>query len=298
MEFNVYIIYGLVVAAVFFGVVVVFDLIASAGFVDQSERYLNIQNLDDATDDPLLYFTTRENLARNQMVLSFVFFFVSICLFLILRLEQGWVGFVVSPLIALAVHPIPRVIVNQKVAKRNEEFQKRLIDITVGLSSGLRAGAGTLKQAIDPMIDDLGGAAGEEFRLLLREYGLGIPMTQCLERLGKRMPGEDLQLLIVAVKLTERSGGSLAEVLDKITNTIRSRSEFREKLATLTAEGRLQASGMAAAPLFAFGLLYLIDPDLMRPLVTTPFGWGAIGVVITLELCAYFWIRKIMTIEV
>jgi tight adherence protein B len=134
--------------------------------------------------------------------------------------------------------------------------------------------------------------------LLLQEYKFGsVELGECLERLGKRMPGEDLQLLITAVKLTIQSGGSLAEVLEKITNTIRQRVEFQERLRTLTAQGRFEAIAMGSAPLVAFGLLYLVDPNMMKPLVTTQMGWMALGIVVVMEFIGFLWIRKIVTIE-
>jgi tight adherence protein B len=145
---------------------------------------------------------------------------------------------------------------------------------------------------------DIGGPVGEEFNLLLREYHLGVDLTEGLNRLCRRMPGEDLQLLVTAVRLTLQSGGSLADVLDKITDTIRQRTEFQERLYTLTAQGRFEAVAMALAPAAAFGILYLIDSDLMRPLVTTQVGWTALGVVATLEVIGFYFINRIVKVEV
>jgi tight adherence protein B len=111
------------------------------------------------------------------------------------------------------------------------------------------------------------------------------------------MPGEDLQLLITAVRLTVQSGGSLAEVLDKISNTIRQRVEFHEKLQTMTAQGRFEAIAMASAPAVAFVILYMIDPALMKPLITTTGGWIAVGIVATLETIGFLWISRIVKVE-
>lgn len=105
-------------------------------------------------------------------------------------------------------------------------------------------------------------------------------------------------LLVTSVRLTMQSGGSLAEVLDRITDTIRSRTEFSEKLRSMTAQGRFEAIAMAAAPLAAFGLLFMLDPELMKPMVQTQTGWCAIGVMLVLETVGFLVINKIVTIEV
>ena len=155
-----------------------------------------------------------------------------------------------------------------------------------------------MPQAMEAVTRDIGGPVGEEFSLLLHEYRYGsVELGECLERLGKRMPGEDLQLLITAVKLTIQSGGSLAEVLEKITNTVRQLVEFQERLKTLTAQGRFEALAMGSAPMLAFGLLYFIDPEMMKPLVTTQMGWTALGIVLVMETLGFLWIRRIVAIE-
>ena len=47
-----------------------------------------------------------------------------------------------------------------------------------------------------------------------------------------------------------------------------------------------------------FLILFYLDPDLMRPMVTTTLGWSAIGAVVVLETIGFLIINKIVTIEV
>lgn len=192
---------------------------------------------------------------------------------------------------------VPKWWLNHRIKKRRLAFEARLIDLTLGLANGLRAGA-ALPQSIELVTRDIGGPMQEEFSLLLHEYRLGIDLGESLSRLCERMPLEDLYLLTTAVRLTMQSGGSLAEVLDRITDTIRNRTEFHQKLATMTAQGRFEAIAMASAPLVAFLILFYLDPSLMKPLVETGIGWCAIGAVVVLETIGFLIINKIVTIEV
>ncbi len=138
----------------------------------------------------------------------------------------------------------------------------------------------------------------DEIAIMLREYRLGISIADAMGRLATRMPCEDMRLLTCSVRLTIQTGGSLVDVLSQMVETIRQRTEFHEKLRTLTAQGRFEAMAMAAAPLAAFVILYVCQPDLMRPLVTTTIGWGAIGIMLVLEVIGFVFIRRIVTIEV
>jgi tight adherence protein B len=204
---------------------------------------------------------------------------------------------VVSGIVGAAAFQVPRMWLKRKVALRRKEFESRLVDLTMGLSNGLRSGA-ALPQSLEMITRDMGGVMGEEFALLLREYRLGVDLPDGLAKLCQRMPSEDLRLLATAVRVTIQAGGSLAEVLDKISGTIRERIEFQEKLATMTAQGRFEAIAMALAPMVSFGLLYVIDPELMSPMVTTQTGWMMLGLVALLEIIGFVCINKIVTVEV
>ena len=138
----------------------------------------------------------------------------------------------------------------------------------------------------------------EELAVVLGETRLGFDLTDALERFYSRMPGEDLRLLVTSIKLTLQTGGSLAEVLERMVETIRARVEFQERLKNMTAQGRFEAIAMSLAPVLVYVLLRLIDPDLMIPLTSTLVGWCTIGIVTAWVLVGFFVINKIVTIEV
>ena len=138
----------------------------------------------------------------------------------------------------------------------------------------------------------------EELQVVLRETRLGLDLPEAFERLYRRMPGEDLRLLLTSIRLSLQTGGSLAEILSRMVETIRARIEFQEKVKTMTAQGRFEAIAMSLAPLVVYILLRVIDPELMKPLTSTVVGWCAIGAVFFLLTIGFIIIRKIVTIDV
>jgi len=181
--------------------------------------------------------------------------------------------------------------------RRAEAFRQGLVDLTVGMANGLRGG-GALGQTLGRVTNDLRGVTAEEMNQLLKEHHVGVEMAECFERLRQRMPSEDMTLLATAIRLTLSTGGSLAEVLDKMTAMMRERRDFDERLKTMTAQGRFEALAMGLAPLAAFGVLFLIDRSMVEPLYTTAIGRAAIGVVLFLECLGFYFINKIVSIEV
>ena len=184
-----------------------------------------------------------------------------------------------------------------RARKRRLAFEAKILDLTMGLANAMKAGM-ALPQALEKVGEQMGGVMKDELSVTLREYRLGMGIVDAMARLHERMPCEDMRLLTSAIRLTSQTGGSLVDVLTQMVDTIRSRVEFQQKLRTLTAQGKFEALAMASAPLAAFVLLYFCQPSLMMPLVTTVTGWCAIGAALTLEVIGYFFIRKIVTIEV
>ncbi len=185
----------------------------------------------------------------------------------------------------------------QKHRKRQEAFESKILDFTMGLSNGLRSGL-ALGQAIESVSKRIGGPMQEELNTLLREYRLGVDLPEAFARMYKRMPCEDLHLLVTTISLTTKSGGSLSDVLEEMVSTIRSRTEFYERLKNMTAQGRFEALSISLSPVAAFILLYVIDPALMKPLVTTGTGWLAVTGAAMLIAMGYYVLNQIITIEV
>ena len=199
--------------------------------------------------------------------------------------------------VAMVAAMAPLYYFRWKVAQRKELFENKILDLTMGLVSGMKSGLG-LPQALEAVSKRIGGVMQEELQTVLREYRFGMELSEALQRLHDRMPGEDMHLLVTTIKLTTKTGGSLVEVMDKMSEMIRGRREFQERLKNMTAQGRFEAIAMSCAPLAAFILLYIVDPSLMRPMLVTGMGWCGIGIVVVLVTCGFFVIKKITTIEV
>ncbi|MBR1837612.1 MAG: type II secretion system F family protein [Kiritimatiellae bacterium] len=185
----------------------------------------------------------------------------------------------------------------RKERKRRELAESQILELAVGLESGLRSGQ-ALPAALEAVSGRLPQPIAEEIQTVLREYRLGLDLPDALDRMGKRVPCEDLSLLVGSIRLTQQAGGSLAEVLQKMVEMIRGRVEFQQKLKTMTSQGRFEAVAMSLAPLAVFVLLFLIDRPLMLPLVTTSAGWTAVAFDFVWVSIGFFIIKRITTIEV
>ena len=247
--------------------------------------------------EALRRFITPEKLLMGRVFASLIVGCVMFILQLVFGVEQMKIAIPVSCGFGILAYHAVYWYYLKKMLNRKLAFETKILDFAMGLSNGMRSGL-ALGQSIESVAKRIGGPMQDELATLLREYRLGIDLPEAFERMYNRMPCEDLHLLVTSITLTTKSGGSLVEVLEEMVTTIRARTEFQERLKNMTAQGKFEAIAMSLAPVAAFILLYIVDPDLMRPMVTTGMGWCGIGIVAVMVSCGYFVIKKIVTIEV
>lgn len=176
-------------------------------------------------------------------------------------------------------------------------FADQLVDALTMLASALRSGL-SLPQSLDMVGREMPNPMSQELALVLKEQQMGRSLDEALEALATRVPSEDLGLVVNSVLILRETGGNLAETFDTIVYTISERDKVRGKIKTLTAQGVAQGMILTAMPFVLAWVLYLINPDYMRPLFTTALGWVMLGFMGLLLTIGGLMIRKIVSIDV
>jgi tight adherence protein B len=220
----------------------------------------------------------------STLLLFFAGFFITGSI--IFGLILGFLGF-----------KLPSIIIRIKKSRRVRKFEGQLVDGLILAANSLRAGF-SLYQAFEMMARESAPPLSQDFALLLQEYKMGVSLNEAINNLGKRIPSRELALAITAINIQQETGGNLSETFDQIVKTIRERARLLGQLRTLTAQGKLQGIIVGVLPFILAFVLYLIDPQLIKPMFTTALGKFLIGVVIILEIIGGFLIKKIVAIEV
>jgi tight adherence protein B len=197
--------------------------------------------------------------------------------------------------------------VNVAASKRIKTFNNQLGDTLNLWVNALRSGYSVL-QAMETIATELPPPVSKEFERVVQEVRLGLSVEQALDNMLRRVPSEDLDLVITAVNIQREVGGNLAEVLDTISFTIRERVRIKGEIQTLTAQGRISGIIISLLPVGLGFILYLINPGYVSELwvVEPPFiipnvfpcGWLVIGLGVLMIGIGAFAIRKIVDIEV
>ncbi|PKN91477.1 MAG: secretion system protein F [Chloroflexi bacterium HGW-Chloroflexi-6] len=193
---------------------------------------------------------------------------------------------------------IPIFYVRSQQGRRLGKFNNQLGDMLNLMVNGLRAGYSTM-QAMEAISKELPAPINEEFRRVVQEMQLGIPMDKALDNLLRRIPSEDLDFVITSINVQREVGGPLAEILDTIAYTIRERVRIKGEIKVMTSQVRASGTLLSAIPFAIFVIIWFINQDYMMEFFNNPLCGGiAIGVGVLMIIMGYFVMMKIADIEV
>lgn len=194
---------------------------------------------------------------------------------------------------------LPRIYVGRQKTQRLQKFNGQLADMLNLLVNGLRAGFSTV-QAMEAVSKELPPPISVEFRRVVQEMQLGIPMETALDNLFRRIPSEDLDLIIAAVNVQREVGGNLAEILDTISYTIRERVRIQGEIRVLTTQVMYSGRFLAVLPIILSVILSLINPEYMGQFFGGNILCGGVmlGLAAIMVASGYFVMTRIAKIEV
>lgn len=217
---------------------------------------------------------------------------------MVITLSAGLIiSFIVGMVFSFPFYFAPDKVLAYMYTKRLERFNDQLVDGLLTLSNALRSGL-NFSQGLGILVEEMPNPLSQEFNVVLQEIKLGVLTDEALDNLARRVPDDDLGILVTAVTIVRSIGGNLAEVFDNIAHVIRERKRIEGKIKAITAQGKLQALIMAAMPLVIALALHFIDPATLRYLYTTLPGIIIIVVVCVFDYVGYKVILKIVTIDI
>ncbi|MCC6628144.1 MAG: type II secretion system F family protein [Chloroflexi bacterium] len=210
--------------------------------------------------------------------------------------DAGVVALLVGAAFALPGSFVPDIWVGMRARARIKKFNHQLGDTITLLSNSLRSGY-SLLQSMELVARESQAPMAQEFMRVVYEVGLGISHQDAMSNLLRRVPSEDLDLLITAINIQHEVGGNLSQILDTIGHTIRERVRIKGEISVLTAQGQMSGYVITFIPIVLGGVLYVINPKYMSGILAWPWICMPIGAGVCVFL-GYLAMRKIVTIEV
>lgn len=206
-------------------------------------------------------------------------------------------GMLIGVILLAAVILVGPAFLNFKAAARQRKFETQLPDTLTLLAGALRAGF-SLMQAVDAVSQEVQNPMGRELRRVVSETRLGRDLEEALDDTAERMGSPDFSWAVMAIRIQREVGGNLAELLLTVADTMLQRERLRREVKALTAEGRISAYVLACLPPGLGLVMYMANPEYMKPLFTDTLGQVLLGLSLVGMIVGFFWMQKVVQIDV
>jgi tight adherence protein B len=157
------------------------------------------------------------------------------------------------------------------VHRRSAIFEKQLIDSLDLSARSLRAGH-PLTGAFQLISDEVPAPVGMVFREIVDQESLGVSLQEALRRAAERSHSVDMRIFAASVIIQLRSGGNLAEMMERVADVVRERMRLSRRARVLTAEAQLSKWVLLALPIGLFAVLNILNSSYMQPFYTHTAG--------------------------
>jgi len=198
--------------------------------------------------------------------------------------------------IGVAAGLLPLFYIQFQKKRRLKAFSNQLPFALDLIKSSLEAGH-SLQRALQVLVAEFADPLGSEFRTVLEQNRIGLPLPRALEDMLKRVPEDDLRLLVVAVRVQTEVGSSLAQIVGRLSEIVRIRQRLRLQIRALTAQSRFGGLVVGCLPIVVLFLFSLVQPSYTNQLFHDPTGQKILKFAIASDLLALITIRRLLRVN-
>lgn len=192
---------------------------------------------------------------------------------------------------------VPRTIQKRKDKKRLAAFEELFPEALDFLARSVRAG-NALSMCLELLGSETADPLKTEIVKVNRELALGEAMEDALNNLIERVPLVEVRFFASTILLQRDTGGNLAEVLMKLSVSLRERSRLRGHVRAASEQGRLTATVLTILPIVTLVLLRTVSPDYLSSLTDDQLGRTLLGAAAASQVVGYLVMKKIINFEV
>lgn len=220
---------------------------------------------------------------------------VSVVMFAAVYLLHG--GYLAAAAALAATWYLPVFYLELRKKRRQAQFVEQLPETLHTIARSLRAGH-SLSTAVELIGQEMPRPTRELFKNAFDQQQLGVRLPDALSAMTTRIESVDLHFFVTIIKLTSDSGGNLAEILEKLAETVKARLQIRRQVQSYTAEGRFSANVLLCLPVAVFAVLYYKNRAYMEVFFTVPMCQLSLVLAAVAQVVGYVIMRKIIDIRV
>jgi tight adherence protein B len=240
-----------------------------------------------------------ENLLQAGLYLGVIQFLLVSAIFAAGGLAAGmlvWRDTAYAAAVALGTGVLPFVYVRIRRRRRTDAFIKQLPLALDVIKSSLEAGH-MLQRALQVLVGEFEAPLGTEFRLVLEQTRIGVPIAKALADLADRIPQNDFRLLVVAVRIQSDVGTSLVPIIGRLAELLRARELLRHQVSAFSAQLRMGGFVVALLPVIVLTIFGISEPGYTGMLFHDPAGVMLLKIAIACDVAAFFIVRQMMKLK-
>ncbi len=210
--------------------------------------------------------------------------------------EAFWGDFYFALGAAIGLGAVPILYIRFRRKRRLKAFGTQLPFALDLIKGSLEAGH-SLPRALQVLIGEFSDPLGGEFRTVLEQTRIGLPLGRALEDMLQRVPEDDLKLLVVAVKVQTEIGSSLAAIIGRLSEIVRVRQRLRLQIKALTAQSRMGGLVVGLLPAIVLCAFSVIQPGYTDTLFHDPTGQMILKAAFVMDLLALLTIRRLLRVD-
>src|SRR6266481_6405536 len=148
---------------------------------------------------------------------------------------------------------------------------RQLPDTIQLVTSTVRSGL-PVNEAFRTIAREMPQPTAGQFAIVCSEVSLGRPPEEAVEAVYLRTRVAEYGMFAVTLAVQLKSGGSLAETLQTLGDTVRQRVALAARAKALAGEVIFSSRALSLSPMIVGGLLYLINPQTVDLLIYDPTG--------------------------
>lgn len=195
-----------------------------------------------------------------------------------------------------AAGSLPILYIRYRRNRRLRAFAMQLPFALDLIKSSLEAGHSLLR-GLQVLVQEFADPIGGEFRTVLEQTRLGMPLPRAFDEMLQRAPEEDLRLLVIAIKVQSEVGSSLAQIIGRLSEIVRTRQRLQQQIRAMTAQSRMSGMVVGLLPIIVLAAFSMVQPGYAKVLFTDPAGKTALKIAVTLDGMALFTIRRILRVD-
>jgi tight adherence protein B len=199
-----------------------------------------------------------------------------------------------APVVSIAAAAVALLVVRgvfgwQRSRVINQLF-RQLPDAIQLVTSTVRSGL-PVNEAFRTIAREMPQPTSREFGIVCSELNLGRPPEEAVEGIYRRTLIPEYAMFAVTLAVQLKAGGSLAETLQTLAETVSQRVALAARAKALAGEVIFSSRALSLSPVIIGGLLYAINPQSIDLLFYDPTGNILLAYAVGSVIVGHFVIR-------